>query len=328
MQIVTGGAGFIGSNIVKALEDRGFHDTVICDWLGTDHKWQNIAKREVGSIIQPQELFQFLNQNVSRIDTIFHMGAISSTTETDADAIITNNFRLSQGLWSWCSIHKKRFIYASSAATYGGGKQGFIDDETPEFLSHLRPLNAYGWSKHLFDRWVARVSKGTTEAPTQCVGLKFFNVYGPNEYHKGGQRSVVEQAFGRAQAGEAIKLFKSYTSKYRDGDQLRDFIYVKDCVDVAMWFFDNPDAEGLYNVGTGEARTFNHLAEAVFAALKLTKRIEYIDMPETLRTQYQNFTQAEMNKLRGAGYNKMFTSLEEGVEDYIKNFLNTADPYL
>lgn len=328
MHIVTGGAGFIGSNILKALEDRGFYDTIVCDWYGTHHKWKNTAKRELGSIIQPQELFPFLTQNVSRIDTIFHMGAISTTTESDVDAIVANNFRLSQGLWSWCSIHKKRFIYASSAATYGDGSQGFLDSEAPSFLARLKPLNPYGWSKHVFDRWVSRMTESSVEKPPQCAGLKFFNVYGPNEYHKGGQRSVVMQAFEAVQTGQPIRLFKSYTSKYKDGDQLRDFIYVKDCIDVVMWLYDNSDVNGLYNVGTGESRTFNHLAEAVFEAMHLPKKIEYIDMPESLQSQYQDFTQASINKLRGVGYTKMFTSLEGGVTEYIQKYLNTLDPYL
>lgn len=328
MHIITGGAGFIGSNIVEALEKRGFSDIVVCDVLGHEQKWRNIAKREIACFIQPQELFHFLNQNTARVDTIFHMGAISSTTETDCDALVANNFRLSQGLWSWCSIHKKRFLYASSAATYGNGNKGFLDNETPEFLSKLSPLNPYGWTKHVFDRWVSRTALSNTEKPTQCVGLKFFNVYGPNEYHKGGQASVVFHAFNSIQKQGQVNLFKSYTPKYKAGDQLRDFIYVKDCIDVLMWFFDNPDLNGLYNVGTSEPRTFNHLAASVFSALQIPKKITYIDMPEPLRKHYQNFTQADMTKLRATGYNTRFFSLEDGVADYVQNYLNTEDPYL
>ncbi|MFN7662860.1 MAG: ADP-glyceromanno-heptose 6-epimerase [Alphaproteobacteria bacterium] len=327
MHIVTGGAGFIGSHIVHALEKKGYTDTVVCDTLGTGHKWKNISKRELGTIILPHELFNFLNQHSSRISTIFHMGAISTTTETDADAIVANNLRLSQSLWSWCGIHKKRFIYASSAATYGAGEQGFIDNETPEFLSTLRPLNAYGWSKHLFDRWVARINQSNIEKPAQCVGLKFFNVYGPNEYHKEGQRSVVSQAFDTIQKGNAVHLFKSNNPKYQDGGQLRDFIYVKDCAEATMWFYENPHLNGLYNLGTGKARSFQDLAHAVYAALGKPARINYIDMPENLKKTYQNFTQSAQTKLSKAGFTPSY-DLEEGIKEYVQSFLMKDDPYL
>jgi ADP-L-glycero-D-manno-heptose 6-epimerase len=327
MHIVTGGAGFIGSNILKALEEKGYKDTVVCDVLGTDEKWRNISKRELGTIILPQELFTFLNQNASRINTIFHMGAISTTTEKDADAIVANNLRLSQSLWSWCGVHKKRFIYASSAATYGAGEAGFTDNESPHFLSKLQPLNAYGWSKHLFDRWVARLSSSDAEKPKQCVGLKFFNVYGPNEYHKGGQRSVVSQAFDTIKKGGAVKLFKSTSPDYQDGGQLRDFIYVKDCVNAIMWFYENPHLEGLYNVGTGKARSFEDLAKAVYKALDQKPHIQYIEMPENLRNTYQNFTEADQTKLSNAGFTSSY-SLEEGIKEYVQSFLVRTDPYL
>lgn len=327
MHIVTGGAGFIGSNILKALEDKGYKDTVVCDVLGTDDKWRNIAKRELGTIILPHELFSFLTQNASRVDTIFHMGAISTTTEKDADAIVSNNLRLSQSLWSWCSTYKKRFIYASSAATYGAGECGFEDDESPAFLSKLCPLNAYGWSKHLFDRWVSRVSASDAEKPTQCVGLKFFNVYGPNEYHKGGQRSVVSQAFDTIKKGEAVKLFKSNSPHYKDGGQLRDFIYVKDCVQAMMWFYENPHLNGLYNVGTGKARSFEDLVKAVFAAFHQPSQIDFIEMPDNLKKTYQNFTESNQTKLSNAGFTPSY-SLEEGVKEYVQSFLLKEDPYL
>lgn len=326
MHIVTGGAGFIGSNIVKALEENSHKDTVVCDVLGNENKWRNIAKRELGTIILPQELFTFLNQHASRIDTIFHMGAISTTTETDADAIVANNLRLSQSLWSWCGTHKKRFIYASSAATYGDGEKGFTDNETPEFLSQLLPMNAYGWSKHLFDRWVARVKETNIEKPKQAVGLKFFNVYGPNEYHKGGQKSVVCKAFDTIKSGQSVKLFKSNDPKYKDGQQLRDFVYVKDCVDAVLWFFKNPQLQGLYNVGSGKARTFEDLVKATFSALNLSPKIEFIDMPENLRKTYQNYTESNQSKLEQTGFKSRY-SLEEGIRDYVQAYLDNADPY-
>lgn len=327
MHIVTGGAGFIGSNLLKSLEDKGFKDTVVCDVLGHDNKWRNISKRELGTIILPHELFTFLNQHTSRIDTIFHMGAISTTTEKDVDSIVANNLRLSQTLWSWCGIHKKRFIYASSAATYGAGEAGFTDDDSSNALAKLHPLNAYGWSKHLFDRWVARLQMSDVEKPKQCVGLKFFNVYGPNEYHKGSQRSVVSQAFDTIQKGNPVKLFKSTSAEYKDGEQLRDFIYVKDCVNAMMWFYENPHLNGLYNLGTGKARSFNDLVKAVYAALGKAPHIEYIDMPEDLKKAYQNFTESNQQKLSQAGFTPSY-SLEEGAKEYVQSFLAKTDPYL
>lgn len=328
MIIVTGGAGFIGSNIIKALEEQGYYDTIVCDWLGTDAKWKNIAKRELGSIIQPNEIFPFLSQNASRIEAIIHMGAISTTTETNVDACIQNNFRLSQGLWSWCATNKKRFIYASSAATYGDGSKGFSDQETPEHLSCLQPLNPYGWTKHLFDRWLARMNQTNVEKPTKCVGLKFFNVFGPNEYHKEGQKSVACALTKQIQDGNPARLFKSNHTKYKDGGQMRDFVYVKDCVDVITWLLETPDVNGLFNVGSGEARSFKELAESVFKSMGYdAPRIEYVDMPDQLKDKYQNFTQADMAKLRDAGYEKRFTPLEEAVADYVRNYLLADDPY-
>ena len=329
MIVVTGGAGFIGSVLVEALEAKGHKDIVVCDLLGTDDKWKNISKRELGTVITPDEIFSFLAQNTARVEAIIHMGAISSTTESDADAIVANNFKLSQGLWSWCSIHKKRFLYASSAATYGNGAQGFVDHNTPDTLKRYNPMNPYGWSKHVFDRWVARLNTTNVEKPTQCVGFKFFNVYGPNEYHKGGQRSIVHKMAGQIAEGEEVKLFKSSDPKYPDGGQMRDFVYVKDCADVVMWFLEHPEESGLFNVGTGDPATFNEVAESTFAAMGYKKsRITYIDMPKEIQKHYQNYTQADLSNLRKAGYKKPFTSIQDGVADYVKNYILKEDGYL
>lgn len=329
MIVVTGGAGFIGSVLVHALEEKGHNDVVVCDTLGTGEKWKNIAKRELGTVIAPEEIFPFLAQNTARVEAIVHMGAISATTERDADAIVANNFKLSQGLWSWCSIHKKRFLYASSAATYGNGEQGFADHNTPDTLKRYAPMNPYGWSKHAFDRWVARINTSNVEKPSQCVGFKFFNVYGPNEYHKDAQRSIIHKMWGHIAEGGDVKLFKSSDSKYPDGGQMRDFVYVKDCADVVMWFLDNPDQNGLYNVGTGEPATFNEVAESAFTAMGYNHpRITYIDMPTDIQKHYQNYTQADLTNLRQTGYDKPFMSIEEGVTDYIKQYLLKEDPYL
>ena len=255
------------------------------------------------------------------------MGAISSTTEPDVDLIMEVNFRLSKLLWCWCAVHGKRLIYASSAATYGAGEHGFDDDGSLEALAKFRPLNAYGWSKHLFDRWVARELAKGAASPPQWVGLKFFNVYGPNEYHKGGMQSVVAQKYPLALTGEPITLFRSYRPDVPDGGQKRDFVYVRDCVDVALWLLDHPGVNGLFNLGTGQARSFDDLARAVFAALKRPADVRYIDMPEVIRPNYQYFTQASMERLRQAGYTRPFTSLAEGVGDYVGRYLSQADRY-
>jgi len=326
MIVVTGGAGFIGSNLLAALEGRG--DLVVVDHLGQGDMWRNIAKRELADVIRPQDFQRWLTgRSAEQIQAIFHMGAISSTTETDVDVIVENNIRLTLDLFRWCASEKVRFIYASSAATYGDGSQGFDDNDSVAALAQLQPLNAYGWSKHVIDRRLARVLREGGSLPPQCVGLKFFNVYGPNEYHKGSMRSVVHQLHPRIAAGEAAKLFRSHHPDYQDGGQLRDFIYVKDVVDVMLWLFDNPQVQGLFNVGTGQARSFADLASAVFAAMDQKPRFEFVDTPLEIRDKYQYFTQANMQKLRDAGYDRAFTSVEEGVKDYVA-YLQQADPYL
>ncbi|MDD5585516.1 MAG: ADP-glyceromanno-heptose 6-epimerase [Alphaproteobacteria bacterium] len=327
MIIVTGGAGFIGSNLAEALDKRG-ERVAICDRLGTDDKWRNLAKRDLEDIVAPERLMDFLNYYAGDIEIVFHMGAISATTERDADLIIENNFRLSRTLWHWCKDNDARFVYASSAATYGDGSAGFKDDESIEALAALRPLNPYGWSKHLFDRWVARQKGRGDRGPTQTAGLKFFNVYGPNEYHKGSMRSVAEQVYPFAQRDEAFPLFKSHNPQYPDGGQLRDFVWVGDCVNVMLWLLDNPKVNGLFNLGTGKARSFDDLAKAVYAAAGKEPKIIYRDIPEELRARYQYFTEAEMNKLRAAGYTAPFTPLEEGVRQYVQNYLMLDDRYV
>jgi ADP-L-glycero-D-manno-heptose 6-epimerase len=326
--LVTGGAGFIGSNIAATLADFTDYRVVVADEFGSGDKWRNLSKHRIYEIISPGEIFYWLESNKAELDAIIHMGAISSTTETNVDLILETNFTLSRGLWNWASQNKKRFIYASSAATYGGGEAGFVDDIALDHLSKLKPLNAYGWSKQLFDQFVAiATAGGHDKVPAQWVGLKFFNVYGPNEYHKDDQKSVVAQIFPHAKFGRPVRLFKSYNNAYKDGDQLRDFIYAKDCVKVIGWLLANPKVNGLFNLGTGKARSFNDLANAVFAAVGKPAAIHYFDMPEELRDKYQYHTQADMNRLRAAGYTDAFTSLEDGVKDYVVHYLNKDDQY-
>jgi ADP-L-glycero-D-manno-heptose 6-epimerase len=321
--IVTGGAGFIGSNLVAELAARG-EAVVVCDWLRSDERWRNLAKHEIVDLIAPEDLLFWLETNQSEVEAVVHLGAISSTTETDVDLIVRNNLRATLDLVQWCTDAGKRLIYASSAATYGDGSAGFDDGEA---LSRLRPLNAYGWSKHFVDRRVARLAAQGSPLPPQWVGLKFFNVYGPNEYHKGTMRSVVAQNFPRVQRGEAVRLFRSRRADYTDGGQLRDFIYVKDCIAVISWLLGNAGVSGLFNVGTGAARSWLDLANALFKAANQPPRIEFIDMPPELVEKYQYFTQAHVDKLRAAGYRDPFTTLEAGVADYVRQYLSRSDPY-
>jgi ADP-L-glycero-D-manno-heptose 6-epimerase len=257
---------------------------------------------------------------------MIHMGAISSTTETDADLLAENNLRLSQSVWRWCVRHEVPLIYASSAATYGDGAHGFDDDGSVEGLSRLVPLNAYAWSKHAFDRWVARQA-GPGPTPPQWVGLKFFNVYGPNEYHKGEMRSLVAKAYPAAARGEPVTLFRSHDPAYGDGGQMRDFVYVKDCVDAVLWLTRHPEVSGLFNLGTGRAQTWLELMTALYSAAGTDLSVNWTDTPAETRDSYQYFTQAEMGRLRASGYDRPFRSVEEGVRDYVERHLATDDPY-
>jgi ADP-L-glycero-D-manno-heptose 6-epimerase len=325
MLLVTGGAGFIGSNLVAALNDAGRADVTVCDGLGHDGKWRNLAKRQLADIVPPAELPGWLKGR--RLDAIIHLGAISATTATDGDLVIETNFRLSMRLLDWCTANATPLIYASSAATYGDGSQGFRDDPSLPALKTLRPMNLYGWSKHLFDMALAeRVAQGD-KLPPQWAGLKFFNVFGPNEYHKGTMMSVLARRFDDIKAGRTVQLFKSHRDGIADGDQRRDFIYVDDVVRVMMWLLATPSVSGLFNVGTGNARSFRDLMLSAYAALGTSPNIEYTDMPETVRGSYQYFTQSEVDRLRGAGYNGGFTALEAAVDSYVKGFLDSTDRF-
>jgi len=325
MIIVTGGAGFIGSNLVAELDARGEADLVVSDHADADRR--NIAKRRLRATVTPEELPAFLEDHKADIRAVFHMGATSSTMVTDAVLFARNNYRYSLMLWRWCAEARVPLIYASSAATYGDGSVGFDDDASIAGLRRLQPLNPYGRSKHLFDRRVAHMLAAGEPAPPQWAGLKFFNVYGPNEYHKGNQRSVVATIYPDAAGGGPVRLFKSYHPDYADGGQLRDFVWVGDCAAAMLWLMDTPSASGLFNIGTGKARSFEDLARAVFTALGVPPQIEYIEMPEELRPRYQYFTEARMERLRAAGYTRPATSLEDGVGEYVRSYLSQEDPY-
>jgi ADP-L-glycero-D-manno-heptose 6-epimerase len=326
MYLVTGGAGFIGSNIVAALSARD-DEVVVCDWLRDDERWRNLAKHEIAEIIEPDTALAWLQRKGERLSAVVHMGAISTTTETNVDLIAARNIRATLELLDWCSGAQVPLIFASSAATYGDGTQGFDDAFTRDELAKLRPLNAYGWSKHVIDRRLARLVEAGARLPPQWVGLKFFNVYGPNEYHKGSMQSVVAKNYSVVRQGQPLRLFRSYRPEYADGGQLRDFVYVRDCVDVVLWLLDNPQVSGLFNLGTGQARSWLDLAQALFAATGRPPAIEFIEMPPTLVEKYQYFTQARMDRLRSAGYQPAFTSLEEGIADYVRHYLAADDPY-
>jgi ADP-L-glycero-D-manno-heptose 6-epimerase len=325
MIIVTGATGFIGSNIVSDLNARGRTDLLLVDDLGNQGKWKNIAKRRFLDLVDYRKLDTLL-PTLAKADAVFHMGANSSTTSTDGDEILEVNLHASMAWWKWCAQTQTPLIYASSAATYGDGAQGFDDNQSPQALDKLAPLNLYGWSKHAFDKWaVERASEG--KAPPQWAGMKFFNVYGPNEYHKGDMRSLVAKNTELIARGETLRLFKSHKDGYADGAQLRDFVYVKDCTSVMMWLMDNPSVSGLFNLGTGHARSFVDLMNAIGAAMSKPVNIEFVDMPESIRHNYQYFTQAGMNKLKSKGYDKAFHSIEKGTTDYVVNYLLQQDKY-
>jgi ADP-L-glycero-D-manno-heptose 6-epimerase len=326
MFLVTGGAGFIGSNVVASLNEAGASDVVVNDMLGKDDaKWRNLAKRQVADIVPPGELMGWLDGR--KLDAVIHMGAISDTTATDGDLVMENNFHLSLRLLDWCTASRTPFIYASSAATYGDGAEGFDDDWSLEALRKLKPMNLYGWSKHLFDLAVVDRYVKKQSLPPHWVGLKFFNVYGPNEYHKGHMASVLAKVFDQAKAGKPVKLFKSHRAGIENGDQRRDFIYVDDAVAVLRWLLEAPAVSGIFNVATGQAESFRDMIGAMFKALKRPANIEYIDMPDAIRSQYQYFTQGSVENLRRAGYNAGFTPLETAVGHYVTGYLDRADRY-
>jgi ADP-L-glycero-D-manno-heptose 6-epimerase len=311
MILITGGAGFIGANVVTALQGR--EPLVLCDWFGLDDKWKNLRHAEVDRFVFPEELGDFLAEFGNRISSVVHMGAISATTERDVDLIVRSNLQLSRLLWTFCARRGIPFIYASSAATYGDGSQGFDDRSDDVYLAGLRPLNAYGWSKLAFDRQVMGMVRRGEAAPLRWAGLKFFNVYGPREHHKGSMRSVMTTHFERLREGGSLNLFRSDRPDYTDGGQKRDFVMVNDCVDVITWMLDNAFPSDLYNVGTGKAQTWLDAGEAMFAALGRDPAIEFIDMPDALVGRYQYFTEARMDKLASIGAPLPGINLREGV---------------
>lgn len=325
MIVITGGAGFIGSAILWGLNRRYRTDILIVDSFKDtqDNKWKNLVGHKFQDYMDKDEFINELESGnlTGKIDGIIHMGACTDTTETNAKFIIENNFTYSKRLALWAYSHGARFLYASSGATYGDGAKGFSD--SLDILPHLHPLNIYGLSKHMFDMWALQ-----NKLLDKIVGVKFFNVFGPNEYHKGEMRSVVHKTFEQIRNTKSATLFKSYNLNFPDGGQIRDFIYIKDVVDITLFLFSREDLSGIFNVGTGKGRTFWDLASAVFNAMRYEVNIQFIEMPETLRDKYQYFTQADITKLRKVGYTKPITELEDAVADYVKNYLLTDNIYL
>jgi len=324
MILVTGGAGFIGSNLVASLNERGLNEVAVNDHMD-DAKQKNLAKRRVSELVAPNDLFRWLSGR--KLDAILHMGAISSTTATDERAVMAANYDLPMKLVDWCATAKTPLIYASSAATYGDGSRGFSDDDSPEALAKLKPLNLYGLSKARFDLALAEHARNRSALPPQWVGLKFFNVFGPNEYHKGEMMSVLAKTFPSAKAGKPVRLFKSDKHGLKNGEQKRDFIYALDAAKIVMWLLENPRVSGIYNAGTGQARSFKDMMTAMMKALGRKPEIEYVDMPTELSSRYQYLTQARMERLRAAGYDAPFMTLEASVEHYVKQYLDRPDPY-
>ncbi|MBB4116329.1 ADP-L-glycero-D-manno-heptose 6-epimerase [Rhizobium sp. BK226] len=324
MIVITGGAGMIGSMIAWHLnENLGRDDVVVVDRFEHQDQWQNLCHRKLADILDKDELPAWLGK-VGKVDAIIHMGAISATTERDFNRLLATNIRYSQGLWNWCAERSVPFLYASSAATYGGGEWGYDDSHD---IDALRPLNGYGYSKHYFDQWALRCQREGMPCPPHWYGFKYFNVFGPNEYHKGRMASVAFHTFNQVTEHGRMKLFRSHRNGYADGMQMRDFVYVKDAAKATSHFISTTAPSGLYNIGTGKARAFLDLASAVMRNMDRSPEIDFVDTPEDLRGKYQYFTEANVSKLRAAGYNADFMELEDAVADYVRNYLMQEDPY-
>ena len=328
MILLTGGAGFIGSNLLAHLEERGIHDVIICDTLGKSNKWRNLSKRSFANIIPPEELFDFLDKNPRDIDAVFHLGNETDTLTSNADTIMKRNFTFGLELWNWAFRARARFIYLSTAAVYGNGKEGFSDSNDLKDMRKLKPLSLYGWSKHSFDMRVRRiVDSGASMKPPQWVGFRCFNVYGPNEYHKGKMKSAVTRAIENVARGKTVEFYKSVDPSIKDGDQKRDFVWVDDVCRALMWAYDYKDVNGLFNLGSGQARSFNEMSDIVFKALHAEPKTKFVNMPAVLEHQYQNYTCSDNTRLKEAGFKHEFLSLEDGVKEYVSTYLSGNDPY-
>ncbi len=326
--LISGGAGFIGSHLAKKLSERPDHRIVIVDQFGTGDKWNNLVRVPIDEIIHPDDLFYWLEHFGESLECVFQLGGVSSSIESDVEVILDSNHNTPLLLWRWCAEHNVRYVYGSSYEVYGDGAHGFDDTSDEAYQRNLRPLNPNGWSKKLLDLHISTAQKRGEPMPPQCVGLRLFNIYGPNEYHKKDSRSVALKIYEEASTGAAVKLFKSNNPNYAHGEQIRDFVHIDDVVSVLEFFYDNPDKSGLFNIGSGKAHSFEELAKAIFAALGKAPNIKYVDMPTHVEHQYQYKTLASIARLREAGYSKEFKTLEQGIADYIGNYLTKPDKYL
>lgn len=326
--LIIGGAGFIGSNLAKRLADRGDYRVVIVDRFGDGSKWNNLVRIPIDEIVAPEQIFHWLDVYSEDLEAIFHLGGVSSTTESNVESIIESNHNYPLALWRWCATSNVRFICASSAEVYGAGEHGFEDTPNLSYQNKLRPLNPNGWSKKMLDLHMMGAKKREEKTPPQWVSLRFFNLFGPNEYHKGDHRSVALKLYDEASKNLPVKLFKSENSEYPDGSQLRDFMYIEDAVNMLEWCLDNRTISGLFNAGSGTSRSFEELAKTVFSALKKEPVIKYVHMPSHIEHQYQYKTVADIKRLRDAGYDRPIMTLEQGIETYIQRYLRTGDMYL
>ncbi len=328
MILLTGGAGFIGSNLLAHLEARGIYDVIICDSFGKGNKWRNLSKHAFANMMPADKLFDFLENNSRDIEAIFHLGAITDTLNDNADEMVRNNFVFGIELWNWAFRARARFIYLSSAAVYGDGEAGFSDENSLVEMKKLNPLSLYGWTKHIFDKRAMRVVEtGAVMRPPQWVGFRAFNVYGPNEYHKGNMKSQVTRTIEKVARGKSVDLYKSTNPEIADGEQKRDFVWVDDVCEALLWAYDNKEVNGLYNLGTGQARSYNELVDIVLKTLNAPSNKKYVNMPGALEPQYQSHTCSDNTRLREAGFEHSFLSLEEGVKKYVETYLSGHDPY-
>lgn len=327
MYVITGGAGFLGSNLAAGMEEREMGEITIVDRFETDNRWRNIAKRSLREIVFPERMFEYLDKHADQIDAVIHISYTGFTDENNVDALIEERVHLTFRLWTWCAEHRKPFIYDSTAGVYGNGTLGFKDDDSAEALAKLRPLSAEAWTKLFLDRKIVDTINRGEAAPPQWIGLRCFNLYGPNEYHNTRHQSVIPRIYNAAKNGKLFPLFKSANPAYKDGEQMRDFMWIKDTVDVILWLVTHKEISGLFNIGTGRARTYADVLKATYEAVGEEPEMDFMDLPTEIKEQYQYFTQADIQKLRTAGYTKDFTSLEEGVKQYVQDYLEQPDPY-
>ena len=327
MYVITGGAGFLGSNLAAGIEERGMGEITVVDRFQTDSRWRNISKRSLREIVFPEKLFDYLNCFSEEVDAVIHINYTGFVDEKNVDALIDERVHLTFRLWNWCAEHQKPFIYDSTAGVYGNGSLGFKDDDSAEALAKLNPMSAEAWTKLFLDRKLVDTINRGDAAPPQWIGLRCFNLYGPNEYHNTRHQSIIPRVYTAAKNGKLFPLFKSDNPKYKDGDQMRDFMWIKDTVDVILWLMEHKNVSGLFNIGTGQARTYADVVKAVYLALGEEPEMDFMDLPADVKGQYQYFTQADIQKLRTAGYTKPFTTLEDGVKQYVLDYLEQSDPY-